>query len=216
MDESTHINLDLFPELPEANRPRALYFSNPLPALEVGALVRRGYEPVQLITLPRRTEREHQEYLLARAQGLTEGTIQASEEDRFRLRLEMEAHGLFKNTGVSVKVNLKGDDMKALFNWEPSRHTLRGNTTIVGQNLSSEAALEGKRQETLIKLQDKKNEVLRGLSDGAHRGKSARGPVPKSGPRRGVGGQPSGDVERGGRSPKRTSGPRTNKPKRRE
>ena len=173
------MDLDYFPKVDLINRPRVLYFSAMPEQVMIDALHARGYEVVSIMTLPRRSTREHQEYMLARAQGMTEGTINASEEDRFRLRLEMDAHGLFKNNGVSVKVSLNGSDLKQLFNWAPSRHTLVENTTMSQYALEErnievpqEAELEKKRQSTLRKLgEENSSEVLRSVS------KNGRGKV---------------------------------------
>ncbi len=150
------MNHDDYPELPFDARPRRLFFEQSPPELDKLALERKGYEVVLLITMPRRSKVEHHEYLLARAQGITEKTIEADEEDRFRLRLEMEAHGLFKGGGVNVRLNLTGaEDFKALFSWDPSRHTLKGTTTIAAFNsVLGDGALEAKRIETTKRLQD--------------------------------------------------------------
>lgn len=154
------LNLDGFPIVPEASRPRTIYFNFAVTNLSEAALRGRGYNPVYLLTLPRRTEQEHADFLLAHLQGIEEGTIFSSKEERLRIELSLKAYGMLDKKRPSVNINLEAttEDIKELFNWNSSRHTLRDNTTIVGVSKlqlhqSSEVALEDKRREVLKKLQ---------------------------------------------------------------
>lgn len=160
-ESASTIDVDRFPPLPEEARPRELFFNSTLSPLDEAALRGRGYEPVQLITLPRRTDQEQGIYFLKKLQGLEEGTCEGGEEERMRTRLGMEAYGLLNNKSVRLNLNVdvKEHDIKALLTFGQDRHTLRGNTTIVGVTndatdgiLAGEMRLEDKRKETHRKL----------------------------------------------------------------
>jgi hypothetical protein len=81
--------------------------------------------------LPRETIRDHQEYLFALLQGMTEGTITYDKQRLEAAELELKARQMLR--ADSNIVNLETTSKLTLdpWQWEPSRHTIQGNTTIV-------------------------------------------------------------------------------------
>ncbi len=92
----------------------------------------RGYTVVELMTLPRSNELEHQQYLLSKSQAVEEGTIEFTTEERRALELEMKAYGLLdsKKTQLNVNVDIDTNDLQKMLNWKDSRHTLADNSTV--------------------------------------------------------------------------------------
>lgn len=120
-----------FPDLPSGVH-RSLVFCGGRVGMKA-ILTRRGYTCIELNTLPRNTEQDNVTYLLAKAQGLDEGTI-IEEEDYFDLlKLQMKAYGLLDKRSTSLNLHLTGDadSIQSLFGWRDSRHTLAGNSTVV-------------------------------------------------------------------------------------
>jgi len=97
------------------------------------ALAARGYEAIELMSMPRTTEADQLAYLRAKLQAFEERTVQASEEDRKRLELEARAWGMMgsRQRRVNVNVEATSEDIDKLLDWDPTRHTLAGNTTAV-------------------------------------------------------------------------------------
>lgn len=136
---SAYVDLEVFPEVPTEARPRAVYFKM-LTLLDRTALKNRGYIPTCLLELPRGTPEQEVAYLMAKVQGIEEGTIIASEAEVKALELEMKAYNLLSQKHVVVRFNLgekqKGKSLEEVFNtWQSSRHTLRGNSTIAAMQL---------------------------------------------------------------------------------
>ncbi len=119
--------------------PRPLFFKK---LEEVARLEFRtkGYEAFSLFELPR-GERHHEvNYLLAKLQGIEEGTIFASDKELHALELEMRANKMLSHRGEAVRLNLnvRGKEAKEILaGWQGSRHTLRGNSTVVAASLEA-------------------------------------------------------------------------------
>jgi hypothetical protein len=151
-DESAaYIDLSGFPPVPAEARPRRVVVVK-LSALDREALRARGYEPKVLLEFPRKTPADEIEYLLARLQGIEEGTLPGTKGDLEAIKLQMQAHGMLKSTGIQMRVKMDpGDeDVEALLrSWGDSRYTLRGNSTMVSAQIVPKKrdmkAGEGKR-----------------------------------------------------------------------
>src|SRR5688572_432339 len=99
----------------------------------------KNYLPRSIFELPRLTPQDEVNYLLAKAQGMGEGTIPYTKEDLDTLELEMKANRMLgqKHTVTRVNVNLgKRAAQDLLDDWKPSRHTLSGNTTLIPQSVT--------------------------------------------------------------------------------
>lgn len=124
--------LTRLPDVSSAGRRRRIYVDNS-PSDEREELIARGYEPIELMSMPRESEPDQLAYLRAKLQAYEERTIWASEEDRKRLELEARAWGMLgaRNRQVNVNVDASSEDVERLLNWDSGRHTLAGNTTAV-------------------------------------------------------------------------------------
>jgi hypothetical protein len=184
--EDTGLNHDLFPLVQEDDRPRRLYFEI-LRENDRQLLVEKGYDPVALMTLPRRNSYENQVYLLAKAQGIEEGTVWASSESRRQLELSMQAYQMLHSKSVNVNMNIEGtkDDLREVLSWQQSRHTLRGNTTVQATldpkdpgrlQRESEIKLDAARKKAEAKVKGLHDAEARGLgvSDGKSKKRSKR------------------------------------------
>lgn len=137
-----------FPLVPESARPRPLYFAKLSDELRA-ALEALGYAPRSVFELPRGEVQDEVNYLLAKAQGIEEGTILASEEEIKLLELEMKANRMLGQRHAVVRVNVdagKKSVMDLLGSWGSSRHTLRGNTTVEGANRPAVLPVKGVRK----------------------------------------------------------------------
>lgn len=121
-----------WPEVPKENRPRELVFDT-LHDDDVQMLERRGYKPILLRTLPRRTEQEQQEWRLRIMQGVAEGTVQLDKSRSEGLFYDLKSHGHLDKRQFSGEVKPQVDpaDLRAALNWGSSRHSFAGNTTMV-------------------------------------------------------------------------------------
>ncbi len=135
------MDLARFPALPMGASPRRLYYEALGPDLE-RELVLRGYEPVVLATLPRGRDSDDHAYLVAKLQGIEEGTVFCDEESRKRLELSCRVHGMLdrQTRALSIKVNADGADLLSILGWGSSRHTLADNSTVVAAQPLREAA----------------------------------------------------------------------------
>lgn len=117
---------------PPISHRRVVYFDE-LGTDEKDFLEARGYSPIILNSLPRNTDREEQDYILAKLQAIEEGTIIADKEQVKVLELQMKAHSMLRqeSTRVNVDVKTNKEDIKELLDWGHSRHTLRTNSTVV-------------------------------------------------------------------------------------
>lgn len=138
---SSKANLDQahFPVVPKEARPRSLYFKMLAP-LDRAMLQEHGYAPLCLLELPRGTPEQEVAYLMAKVQGIEEGTVIVSESEVKALELEMKAYNLLSQKHMVVRFNFsdkqKGKSLAEVFDsWGQSRHTLRGNSTIAGMQL---------------------------------------------------------------------------------
>lgn len=127
-------DLRSWPLVPKDFRPRALYHRGTFDEPTIEALRAKGYAPIDLLTLPRRTDGEQIEYLKCKAQAIEEGTLKASTEERMQTTLAMQTYGMLnpKSTRLNLNVNVETGTIDDLLAWQSSRHTLRGNTTLVG------------------------------------------------------------------------------------
>lgn len=155
------IDLDRFPEIKPEHRPRVIYIRG-FTLLDCEAVKLRGYDPIDIQTLPRRDEKENELYLVAKLQAVEEGTIAYSREERLALVVALQTYGLMKEP-PSVNDESTDKSVEQLFDWKKSRHTLRDNSTVVGvgENVadskasianSKEAALEQARLRSRTKL----------------------------------------------------------------
>lgn len=121
------IEYNLFPIVKTKRR----VFFELLSESDAEELASRGYDPVVLMSLPRETERDHQNYLFALLQGMTEGTVPFNKQRLDAAELELKARKMFLADYAPVGEATAPTDIEAVWNWEPSRHTIQGNTTIV-------------------------------------------------------------------------------------
>jgi hypothetical protein len=128
----SHLDLDLFPEVPAEARPRVLIF-DVLRASEIEALRARGYEPRLLRLLPRRTPEEDQAFFLALLQGVTEGTIFLSKSRESGLFYELKARRFLDKKELERVRETAADDASVadLLNWGASRHAFGLGTTML-------------------------------------------------------------------------------------
>jgi hypothetical protein len=110
-------------------------------------LAGRGYNPIELMTLPRETVDDHRQYLLARCQGMAEGTIMFSDDDRKVLELEMRTYGMLNptSTSMSIQVKCNAEDINSMMNWTASRHTLANNSTSIAAELPKTSTKSAKK-----------------------------------------------------------------------
>lgn len=97
-------------------------------------LTERGYACVEINTLERHNDATNAIYLLAKLQGLEEGTIKFDyepETDIALLKAELRAYGLDTKRSMSLNMRVNNDDVSKLFGWSQSRHTLADNSTVV-------------------------------------------------------------------------------------
>ena len=127
-------DVNLFPDVPQEVRPRSVYFKVLLPLVRE-ILQGKGYAPACLFELPRSTPEQEQAYLMAKCQGIEEGTIIASEEEVHALELEMKAYNMLAQKHIVMRFDAgtkqKHKSLDEVFgSWKNSRHTLRGNSTV--------------------------------------------------------------------------------------
>lgn len=130
--EEFQLDMDLWPIQPRLNAPRRIYYRGTFSKEEVAELKKRGYDPVDLITLPRDNDDEHRLYLLAKAQAMEEGTIVTTNEERRQLSLNMAAFGLLKSKDLALDLRTTSGatDVDVILDWQKSRHTFRDNSTV--------------------------------------------------------------------------------------
>lgn len=150
--EEKFLELESYPDLGVENPVRILYHRGNFDAAEVKELARRGYNAVDLITLPRQSDGEQYLYLLAKAQAIEEGTVISSPEERRQLTLMMQAFGMLnaKNMNYNVKSDSNSNDIEVILDWQKSRHTFRENSAIDIQGRTPEEL----REETHKKVAD--------------------------------------------------------------
>jgi hypothetical protein len=107
----------------------------------------RGYTCIEINTLERHDDASNGAYLLAKLQGLEEGTIKFDyepETDIALLKAELRAYGLDTKRSMSLNMRVSGDDINKLFGWSQSRHTLAENSTVVAaQTLNVKRKADG-------------------------------------------------------------------------
>ena len=101
---------------------------------ERAALVEKGYDAKSVFELPRGSPQDEVNYLLAKSQGIEEGTIEAGDHEIEMLELQMKANRMLGQRHAVLRVNVSSEKtsvMDLLGSWGTSRHTLAGNTTLV-------------------------------------------------------------------------------------
>jgi hypothetical protein len=117
--------------VPEEARPRPLYFMS-LGSQNVEDLKAKGYEPVSLLTLPRRTEAELEHYHKCYLQGVSEETIVPSKAQIDGSELDMKAHDrLDKRKFTEQKASAQGSSaLDEALHWRESRHAFGTSTSV--------------------------------------------------------------------------------------
>lgn len=129
----------IFPEVPQEARPRAVYFRL-LSVLDREMLVGKGYAPACLFELARGTPEQEVAYLMAKCQGIEEGTLHCTDSELEALTLEMKAYNILAQRHIvmrfDTKAKQKHKSVDEIFStWKQSRHTLRGNSTVEAMQL---------------------------------------------------------------------------------
>lgn len=114
---------------PATAKPRRLYVCGLAPDVAM-QLQAKGYEPVDVLSMPRDTAPEHQEALEAWMQGMVEGSILPDEERRKAIELEMRERGFLVHRTLRVDARLKLDkaSVEELLNFGESRFTMNRAT----------------------------------------------------------------------------------------
>lgn len=133
------VDYSLFPEVPLTQEARVIYVRG-IDQPTHKELIQKNYRPVDLMTLPRGSGDEEVKYLFAKLQAYDEGTIPFTEEDRKVLELALRANGCLNPKSMRLNINANIDDktVDKLLNWGPSRHTLRGSSTVQDAQFSLE------------------------------------------------------------------------------
>lgn len=121
MDEGI-IDLLTFPEVPLENRPQCIYIDYLLDAETVEAMRGRGYQVIDVRSLPNATDGDRAESVKAHLQGVRQRTILPTEGAIRYIELEARIYGLLDNknrahvqkTALSEDIleNLKGFSSK--------------------------------------------------------------------------------------------------------
>ncbi len=132
-EDEDGLNLDCFPQV-RSTYPRKLYFDS-VPAADDKALRKRGYDPVVLRSIPRDTKDANEEYIRALLIGVQDGTITRTKEAMSAVKLDMTTRGMLEKndirTELQIQIGASIEDVKQLWEWKESRHSLQGNTTMV-------------------------------------------------------------------------------------
>jgi hypothetical protein len=124
------INLDLFPPRIETT-PRKVFFDELCDA-DASELTYRGYDAVRIMSLPRDSVADHQNYLFALLQGMSEGTIVVNKHRIEAAELEMRVRKMLnKDSSLLTTTAAVSGDLDSVWDWTPSRNTLQGNSTVV-------------------------------------------------------------------------------------
>ena len=109
-----------------------IVYHQDLSAEKVRELEERGFEVVDLMTLPRETDDDKRTYLWAKAQAIDEGLCPISMQTAKVMELQMRALGMLgkRDDIVSDSTVDNEDSVEILLRWQPSRHTLKGNSTV--------------------------------------------------------------------------------------
>lgn len=129
---SREAKIDLY-DLPavQGDEPRLLYVQACPPELAI-ELTARGYKIVDLFSMPRGDPMDEVAYLMAKAQAIEEGTVEASRHQVEVLQMEMRAYGLLAQKGEGPRRSTKQhiQELDEILNWRKDRHTLRDNSTV--------------------------------------------------------------------------------------
>lgn len=123
-----------FPDVPTQYRPRKIILES-VTTGNLCTLQNRGYEVVNLRTLPRGrgNEKEEINWLLTLLQGVSDGTVNMSKSRNDAINLEMKARGMLGTRPLNYDeaVKKKSKTLDDIMNWSDSRHQLQGVTTTV-------------------------------------------------------------------------------------
>lgn len=113
-----------------------------LPEGVAEGLAEKGYETIDVRSLPRESHKEHMVAIEAWLRGMNEGTIPSDEERRKGLELEAKIHGMLVNRSVKVeaKTEIDQETLEVLLDFGPNKHVLQ-NTTIQRIEHARKAAL---------------------------------------------------------------------------
>ncbi len=129
-----HELLEKLPRLAPSAK-RRIYVSC-VTELELEYVRERGYDPVDVFTLPRSTVQEQQSCIMAWLQGMSEGTIEMDAERRKALELEARACGMLVNRALRLegKVSMSPETVDELLESfdQGGQHTLK-NSILAGR-----------------------------------------------------------------------------------
>lgn len=125
-------HLDNLPRLPKEYKGRTIYVDRIGEEMTL-LLEDKGYSVVDLFCLPRSTMEEEREFLDAKRQAIEEGTVIVNSHILRALELGMRAAGLMgKERSLKVTLDDDSQSLTELLGWGEDRHTLEGNSTVVG------------------------------------------------------------------------------------
>lgn len=102
----------------------------------------RGYDVVNLRSLPRESPTEYREWILGYTQAMLDGTIKLNDNARRTLELEAKICGLLINKNMNVNVNATANmDVKDLLNSIGGSRYLIKNTSLEKQKQAEKASL---------------------------------------------------------------------------
>lgn len=117
-----------FPDLPNESS-RTLYVRG-LERDEEALLRTKGYNPVDVLSLPRNTDSDNRHAIMCWITGMAEGSICMDAERRKTLELEARAYGMLINRSMRLeaKGQLEPETIEELLNLGRSTHTLQSST----------------------------------------------------------------------------------------
>ena len=132
------IDVKLLPNL-KKKATRTLYFEF-LNEEDRAALEKKNFCPVITFEMPRESEGDHQNYLMALLQGMTDGTIEYSKGRLESAELEMKARQMLGKDFRMIESGEVKNNVEELWNWGQSRYTIQGNSTIVDPRAVDQAS----------------------------------------------------------------------------
>ena len=121
---------------------RRLYVNRQPSTQVLETLKTRGYDVINLRTLPRDEPHEYREWILGYTQAMLDGTIKLNDNARRTLELEAKICGLLinKNMNVSIQANANMDVRDLLNSIGGSRYLIK-NTSLENQKQAEKASL---------------------------------------------------------------------------
>lgn len=80
--------------MPKISRPKALYINVPLELEDEKNLLEKGWEPIDVRTLPSKTDKQKADTIKAWLEGVRQGSIQPEKDIIKLIELEAKAYGL--------------------------------------------------------------------------------------------------------------------------